>query len=216
MSIRNGSNGSEDPEKRQAILEKAIVTFAEHGFRGSDVQAIADGAGVGKGTVYRYFRSKEDLFWSASFEVIQRLERYLFDEVEQVAGACAKIRAAAIAYTRFFEANPAYREMFIQERAEFRGDGPESHRAYHQDLIRRFQKIFEEGIASGELRPVDSHKAVHVLGSLLFGIVVLGSHLMNSSAEEMADYSINIFFRGIRADLPSEPESTCWTESQRQ
>ena len=68
MTSRNGSC-SEDPGKRQAILEQAIRTFAELGFRGADVQVIADRAGVGKGTVYRYFHSKEDLFWATTYEV---------------------------------------------------------------------------------------------------------------------------------------------------
>jgi AcrR family transcriptional regulator len=214
MSVRNGSNGSEDPEKRQAILDQAILTFAECGFRGTDVQVIADGAGVGKGTVYRYFRSKEDLFWSATFEVMLHLEKHLFQAMEHIEGPSQKIRAAAIAYARFFEINPTYLEMFIQERAEFRGTGPESHREYHQKLIRQFENIFQEGIDSGELRPLDTYKTTLSLASFIYGIVVLGSHLTPLSAVQMAEHSIDIFFQGIHANLPSEAESSRCMESQ--
>ena len=206
---RNGNgSGSEAPGKRVAILEQAIRTFAEFGFRGADVQVIADGAGVGKGTIYRYFRNKEDLFWSATFEVLLRLERRLFEEMEKVEGATTKIRTAAIAYAQFFEANPDYLELFIQERAEFRGTGPESHREYHQKMIRRFEKFLEQGIESGELRPLDTLKTTHALGSLLYGIVVLGRHLTPLSGEKMAEHSINVFFDGIRAN-PSQKAEFC-------
>ena len=68
MSIKNG-NGSEDPDKRLAILEQAIHTFAEQGFRDADVQLIADRAGVGKGTVYRYFGNKKKFgFFSDTYK----------------------------------------------------------------------------------------------------------------------------------------------------
>ncbi len=169
--------GWTDPDKRKAILDQAIRTFAELGFRGTDVQVIADRAAVGKGTVYRYFHRKEDLFWAATFEVLLRLERYLFEAVEKAAGPCDKIRAAGVAYARFFESNPQYLEMFVQDRAEFRGTGPESHREHHQKLVHRFGQILQQGIESGELRPMNTEQTTHALGSLLYGTVVLGCHL---------------------------------------
>ena len=52
---------AEDPDKRQAILSAALELFVERGYYGTAVPAVADRAGVGAGTIYRYFRSKEDL-----------------------------------------------------------------------------------------------------------------------------------------------------------
>ena len=94
MAARNGTR-AEDPGKRQAILDQAIRTFSELGFRGTDVQVIADGAGVGKGTVYRYFRSKEELFWATTYEMLERMDRHIIAAMENVQGACAKLQAAA-------------------------------------------------------------------------------------------------------------------------
>lgn len=124
MATRNGAC-CEDPGKRQAILDEAIRTFAEFGFRGADVQVIADGAGVGKGTVYRYFHSKEDLFWATTYEVLQRLDQHVFRAMDGAERASAKLRAAAAAYSQFFLENPRYLELFLQDLAEFRGTGPE-------------------------------------------------------------------------------------------
>jgi AcrR family transcriptional regulator len=47
--------------KRQAILEAALELFADRGFHGTAVPLVAHRAGVGAGTVYRYFASKESL-----------------------------------------------------------------------------------------------------------------------------------------------------------
>jgi TetR/AcrR family transcriptional regulator, repressor for uid operon len=48
--------------KERAILEAAAAVFAERGFRSSRVADVAERAGIGKSTVYEYFRSKEELF----------------------------------------------------------------------------------------------------------------------------------------------------------
>ena len=85
---------------------------------------IADRAGVGKGTVYRYFRSKQDLFWATTYEVLQRMERHMFEAMEGVEDAREKLRAAAVGYSQFFLANPEYLQLFLQDLAEFRGSGP--------------------------------------------------------------------------------------------
>jgi len=198
-----GRNGTsfEDPGKHLAILEQAIRTFAELGFRGTDVQVIADRAGVGKGTVYRYFRSKEDLFWATTYEVMLRLERRLFASMEGVEGACAKLRAAALAYAEFFQANPQYLEVFIQDRAEFRGTGPESHREHHEKMVRSMGEIVQQGIDAGELRPMDTRTTTIALGSLLYGTVVLGCHLASVGVLEMAERGVDIFLQGLREDF---------------
>jgi AcrR family transcriptional regulator len=199
MPPRNGTS-SEDPGKRQAILDQATRIFAEQGFRGTDVQAIADGAGVGKGTVYRYFRSKEDLFWATTYEVMVRLDQEIFQAMEGIDGACDKLRAAAVAYSRFFVDNPQYLELTIQDRAEFRGSGPESHREHHEKMIETMGHIVQDGIDRGELRAVDTRLTTIALGSLLYGAAMLGCHLKSVDVRQMTEYAVDVFLQGIRAD----------------
>jgi AcrR family transcriptional regulator len=198
----NGRNGgsSEDPGKRLAILDEAIRTFAELGFRRTDVQVIADRAGVGKGTVYRYFRSKEDLFWASTLELLVRLDRHVFAAMEGVEGACAKLRASGIAHAAFFEANPQYLELLIQDRAEFHGSGPQSHHDQHENMLDRMSVILDEGIESGELRPLDTRQTTLAMGCLLFGTAMLAGHVESVDLMRMTEYAIDIFLRGIRSD----------------
>lgn len=198
MSTRNGCC-VENPQKRQAILDQAIRTFAELGYRGTDVQVIADRAAVGKGTVYRYFGSKEDLFWVVTLEVLARLDQHLEAAVTAATGAIAKMRAAALAHAKFFDANPHCLEVFVQERAEFRGVGPEALRDRHEQMIERFRGIIQQGIDAGELRPVDTRQATVSLGCLLYGATVMGSHLQALPVPELSEFAVDVFLAGLRA-----------------
>ncbi|MHB1036590.1 MAG: TetR family transcriptional regulator [Pirellulales bacterium] len=220
MADRN-LTASEDPGKRQAILEQAIHTFAEMGFHGADVQVIADRAGVGKGTVYRYFGSKQDLFWATTLEVMQRLDHHVFAAMEGVDGVCAKLRAASIAHGEFFQANPHYLDVFVKDRAEFPGPGPESHRKQHDAMIHRTVAILEQGIEQGELRPVDPRLTTLALGCMLYGTAVLGSHLDAENVTRINEQSIDLFLRGLCAETDwsessiGRPDFDCLTSSQR-
>jgi AcrR family transcriptional regulator len=197
VNSRNGSC-SEDPGKRQAILDEAIHTFAELGFLCADVQVIADKAGVGKGTIYRYFRSKEDLFWATTLEVLLRMDRHIIAAMEGVQGACAKLRTAAMAHADFFETNPQYLALFIQEHAAFRGPAPESHHEQHEKMLNRVGEVLLQGIEAGELRPLDTRQTTLAMGCVMFGTTMLADRVESANLTRMTEYAIDIFLEGIR------------------
>ncbi len=202
--MRNESTTLETSEKGEVILEMAIRTFAELGYRATDVQVIADRAGVGKGTVYRYFGTKEELFWTTAFEVFKRLRHALIQAERTVSGAVAKLRAAAIAYGRFFDQHPECLELFVQDRAEFRGTGPEAYKHEHEQLLRRFLGIVEQGIAAGELYPIDPLKCTIALSGLLDGVTKQACYLSyRMRTQEIAEYGIDLFLAGMQARNPT-------------
>ena len=61
-------------ERRSAILEAAIDTFAERGFHHARVSDVARKAGVADGTIYLYFKSKDDLLISLFEEKMEQIE----------------------------------------------------------------------------------------------------------------------------------------------
>lgn len=70
------------PNKRQAILDAAIIEFQEHGVRGANMDRIAERAPASKRTVYKYFRTKEELFQAAvslTLEQISSLKEIPYD-----------------------------------------------------------------------------------------------------------------------------------------
>jgi AcrR family transcriptional regulator len=200
MTIQSYQTTPYSEEKHDAILTHAIEVFADEGFRRADVQVIADRAGVGKGTVYRYFGNKEDLFWATTYSVLERLREHVFTAMEGVTGTLQTLQTAGRAYAGFFDANPQYLEIFVQNRAEFRGSAPQSHKQFHENMINVFTEILEKGIGGGEVRPVDARKTIISLASVLYGTVVFGCYVKEvDTLNQLAEQTLGIFLEGIRA-----------------
>lgn len=186
--------------KRETILDQATRTFAAEGFRNADVQVIADKAGVGKGTVYRYFGNKEDLFWAVTANVDQKLGQRLLEAIGHVDSPPDKLRAAGEAFAEFFESNPDYLEVFVLARAEFRGSVPPSHRDYHEEMSEKFHKVVERGIAEGVFRPVDVRKTIVSLAAVVHGAVMFGCYWKDEyTLTELTAHAVDAFLEGIRA-----------------
>lgn len=67
---------SRPKNKEETILSAALNVFIEKGFSNSSIKDIADTAGVGKGTIYEYFKNKNELFIKTiNFEIVQRCQQ---------------------------------------------------------------------------------------------------------------------------------------------
>jgi AcrR family transcriptional regulator len=75
--------------KTQAILRAAAQVLAEQGYRAATIDAIAERAGIGKGTVYEYFRNKQELFFAVFDDYIASMERFARQSIELPADSAA-------------------------------------------------------------------------------------------------------------------------------
>jgi AcrR family transcriptional regulator len=73
----------EDPVKREQILDGAMRIFMRQGFDASSMNDITREAGVSKGTLYVYFKNKEDLFAA----IIQRKKSLVFEKLREIVAA---------------------------------------------------------------------------------------------------------------------------------
>ncbi len=64
-------------KKRSEIARKAMEIFVSKGFQATTIQDIADAASMGKGTIYHYFRTKEEILMAVSIEIFLEMERSL-------------------------------------------------------------------------------------------------------------------------------------------
>lgn len=94
------------PDKRRRILDAAVVVFAEHGFYNAKVSQIAKEAGVADGTIYLYFKNKEDIliqvFIDAMDEILRRQEVALsgLEDPAEKLRTFVKTHFAAVAESR--------------------------------------------------------------------------------------------------------------------
>ncbi len=192
-----------DAAKHEAILSHAISIFAADGFAHGDVQTIADAAGVGKGTVYRYFGNKLDLFYACTLEIGKRVDEQVSAAISEVDAPLGKIRAAFMVYVDYFQASPEYLELWVQDRAEFRGVKPESHYQYYNRQIDDFAAILQQAVDSGEIWPVDVRKTVIALANLLLGNLVYTCCFSfpegnRETAASLTEYAVDVFIKGLQ------------------
>ncbi|HEY7744839.1 MAG TPA: TetR/AcrR family transcriptional regulator [Desulfuromonadales bacterium] len=101
---------SEKIDKRAALLEAALELFAENGFHGAPTSLIAERAGVGVGTIYRYFKDKDEL--------IRELHQEL--HVKAVAWVCDDYREDQPVRERFIFLMTRLLRLFLSEPKVFR------------------------------------------------------------------------------------------------
>src|SRR5262249_58314736 len=88
--------------RREEIVETATALFAEQGFSDAVTQALADRLGVGKGTIYRHFPSKQALFLAAADRVMRKLQEQVNANIAGIDDKLERIERAIATFLRFF------------------------------------------------------------------------------------------------------------------
>lgn len=189
--------------RREAILDAATSLFSEVGFNDADTQALAERLGVGKGTLYRCFASKRELFLAAvdraMRELRERLQRSVEDEVDPLDRVARGIRA----YLEFFAEHPEYVELLIQERALFKDRKKPTFFEYRDRQADLWRGLYRELIESGRVRPMPVDRIRDVISQLLYGTVFTNYFTGQSQTpEEQARAITDVFLHGIL----TEPE----------
>src|SRR3954471_485478 len=102
-------------EKRERILDAAQRIFARHGFFAAKVTDIAQAAGVADGTIYLYFKSKDDLLISLFEDRMERINANLREAIEGTRGAVQRIRRIVRLHLELVESNQAMAEVITVE-----------------------------------------------------------------------------------------------------
>src|SRR5580704_2316702 len=101
------------PERRkEEILDAAARIFAQHGYRNTDVEYIAQAVQISKGTIYRYFPSKEELFLAAADRGMRQAGEFVDAHISQETDPLERMAHAVRAYLTFFRGHPQYVELF--------------------------------------------------------------------------------------------------------
>jgi AcrR family transcriptional regulator len=157
-----------EAERREEILAAATALFAEQGYSDAVTQALADRLQVGKGTIYRYFPSKQALFLAAADRVMRKMRQYVDEKVAGCDGL-ERVRKGIEAFLTFFAENPQLVELLIQERAHFK-DRPKPTYLIHKDVnVERWRVLYRSLIAQGVIRDIPVERITDVISDLLYG-----------------------------------------------
>src|SRR5262245_61071679 len=94
--------------RREEILEAAVVLFARHGYPDTDMQVLANTLKVGKGTVYRYYPSKRELFLAAADHMMRQLQQTVDAAIANLEDPLDRVAVGVRTYLTFFAEHPEF------------------------------------------------------------------------------------------------------------
>ena len=186
-------------DKHEAILRAGVTVFAEKGYFNSKVADVARAAGIADGTVYLYFKSKEEILHSIFDRAMEKFIAEGKAELSKIDSPVDRLKKVAELHLRRLSED---RDLAIVFQVELRGSTKFmeafSAAGFHEylDVIR---KSIEEGQKAGLFR--DDVKAV-VCAKILYGALdeMVTNWILSKKSyplEPMADEVLKIFLRGV-------------------
>ena len=158
-------------DTREKILAAALEVFSTKGFHGTPVDEIAERAGLGKGTVYRHFKSKKGLFSELIRLKVAELEQTVGDAIDPTADVLEIIENYLRIYFGFFDRNRNLYRVLIQEQSDF---GAEVKALYIGNILRKVpllkRKIYQ-AVRSGHLKQMDFHTVFYGVMGFIDGVM---------------------------------------------
>jgi AcrR family transcriptional regulator len=141
-------------KKRSEIAQKSIEVLAKRGFQATTIQEIADAAGLGKGTVYHYFKTKEEILSAVSEEILHEMERSFGAALLRIDKPMEKLSALieeALRVTKDVEyLFIVYTELWLMNlRGDHYNDYMSVIKNLHEDLKKLTAGMIDEGKKQG-------------------------------------------------------------------
>lgn len=164
-------------DKRTKILKAALKLFPKQGFANTKVSHIAEEAGIGKGTVYSYFKRKEDIFFYFLQREYEKLIKRLGYTMNSSSNTREKVLALLMGQVNFHKANKEFSrvliKMYLSELDKLSPEFVEWNKGYLKFLV----KILEEGKERGT---VNKDTKSRISAGIIFSIYIVSLVLWHS------------------------------------
>ena len=182
-------------DKQETILDAAARVFAAREFHEVLIDDVASAAGVGKGTIYRYFETKDELFFATVLYGFDQLAGALSVSLRDEASPERRLEKIAREVLRFFW-NRSY--LFTILQGEDRRFPPRELELQkrRETLSRLIQETILDGIRSGRFRGVDAR-----IGAELFRGMIRAANRFRrkeDTLDGLVSEIVEVFTRGIR------------------
>jgi len=191
--------------RREDILNAAERVFAARGFHGANVSEIAKEAQFATGTVYLYFKDKEDIYQALIEKGLEDFLSCVREKTQQLADPVEKLRCFLTEKFRFFEAHRDFFKLYITEgnsfQSAFSGEKRKECLAKHMQIVDISSAIMREGQRAGVFKPFDPKEMAYMFGGLSNYLMM--KLIFEDSAESIetkADLVMDIFLKGCLAD----------------
>lgn len=161
---------------RQEILEVAEKMFAQKGFYKTTMEEVAQRAEFAVGTIYKFFKSKEDLYSTVIEEKIKKAFTLSQKVVKEERDVIKKLEKIVSLHLQFFVDHQDFFKIYLSERSNFawdiKGDLGDKIMKHYLRGINIVKKTVEEGIKAKKIKPLDARKVAFALDGLIHSQVV--------------------------------------------
>jgi AcrR family transcriptional regulator len=195
-------------QRHQQILDAAFEEFAARGYEAARLDDVARRAGIGKGTIYLYFKNKEGLFRAVLRDLISRSVEDFGVFAQNFSGSAEDLIRELLSrqYAHVVQNAKARSilRLLISESRQF----PQLSEIYYRDIIspgvRSLRFILEKGASSGEFSRVALHKFPQILIApgvlaLVWSLIFGDEHPLD--LEVYREAHLQFVLRGLRASI---------------
>lgn len=159
-------------QREREIISVASDMFAKNGYHLTDLEVVADKIGIGKGTIYRYFSSKQSLFTA----VLEKFMRKLADEItganiESIRNPVERLKVIIRKHMEFFENNFQLIELFIHYRSECKDKFKPLYLKNYSKCLRRAEALIRECIDQGFMKNIPPRATTNILMDMFDGMI---------------------------------------------
>jgi len=159
--------------RKNQILDVASLIFSKEGFAKANTDEIAKAANLGKGTIYRYFKNKKELFLSVVDRGLDKLKDAILMEVEKTDDPLKKIENAMKTYLSFFEKNRNLIGILIHEQSSFQKRIAKRYFEHYYGNVDRIKQTFKAGMDQDLIKGMDIESVISVYTSMLNGLIYM-------------------------------------------
>ena len=187
-----------DAITREAIFEGAVAVLTKYGLDGATMDRVAEAAGIAKGSLYKYFRTKKELLQFVHNRVVEPVQEALRHLVEEEqCPAPEKLTRITRRWREHLMDNRPLFEFLINDRTA-KATLLDSEMTARALAVQQVAAIIEQGIKEGTFRPVDPLLVGDMFVAAAIGMV---EHEFRSgqvrAVDEAVESLIDVFINGL-------------------
>jgi len=193
--------------RKKIISNSAMELFANNGIQNTTINQIADHCGMGKGTLYEYYKSKDDILLDIFNIIVDDAERYIIDELDSANSYTETLKALLIGYIKFINSLPKNSVIVIfafQIETFLKKDSPhlkdilqkkeEKRKSYEQYIIEALEMMKD----SGEFVNFDTTEFIKVYYNYISGLAMNLLFMPEDDHIKNIDFFIDSLINGIK------------------
>lgn len=188
----------------QTIQEAAAQVIARKGLGGATMQAIADAAGIAKGTIYLYFQDREELLERTAHHAFSQVLDMVLEAMASPGTLAERLRRTIAVQISYFDERIDFFRLYLSVRYPEGGTEASRHERktfeQHRIYLDHLTRFFEEAIAAGEIRPMDAARLALFVSE---GVIAILIRRLNEGGpvpvDDDVDWLVETILHGIAA-----------------